>query len=116
MQSNSSVDHFQYYNNMADKNIKGLACELKAQLRFAKQSNLLVFIPVGGLGPVDIVTLDKNTGQFQAYDVKALNRRKKGIQFTNKFGKRVRRSPGSKITRPLTSLQRKHGVRIIYED
>lgn len=101
---------------MAAKNIKGLTCELKAQLRFAKQSNLLVFIPVGGLGPVDLVTLDKDTGAFQAYDVKALNRRKKGVKFTNKFGKKIRRNPGSKISRPLTSLQRKLGVKIIYED
>ena len=106
MQSNSDVDHFQYYNNMADKNIKGLACEPKARCAFAKQSNLLVFVPVGGLGRVDIVTLDKNTGKFQAYDVKALNRRKKGIQFTNKFGKKVRRSPGSKITQTFVSLQK----------
>ena len=101
---------------MAAKNIKGLTCELKAQLRFAKQSNLLVFIPIGGLGPVDLVTLDKLTGAFQAYDVKALNRRKKGINFTNRFGKKVRRNPRSKISRPLTSLQKKLGVKIIYED
>jgi monoamine oxidase len=101
---------------MAAKNIKGLTCELKAQLRFAKQSNLLVFIPLGGLGPIDLVTLDKTTGTFQAYDVKALNRRKKGIKFTNRFGEKVRRSSGGKITRPLTSLQKKLGVKIIYED
>ena len=75
-----------------------------------------MFIPIGGLGPVDLVTLDKLTGSYQAYDVKALNRRKKGIKFTNKFGKKVRRNPGSKISRPLTSLQRKLGVKIIYED
>lgn len=101
---------------MAAKNIKGLTCELKAQLRFAKQSNLLVFIPLGGLGPVDLVTLDKNTGQFKAYDVKALNRRIKGTTFINKFGNKVRRNGGTKISRPLTSLQRKLGVKIIYED
>jgi hypothetical protein len=101
---------------MAAKNIKGLVCELKAQLRFAKQSNLLVFIPLGGLGPVDLVTLDKNTGKFRAYDVKALNRRIKGTTFINKHGNKVRRNGGSKISRPLTSLQRKLGVKIIYED
>ena len=34
----------------------------------------------------------------------------------NKFGNKVRRNGGTKISRPLTSLQRKLGVKIIYED
>lgn len=101
---------------MAAKNIKGLVCELKAQIKFANNPDLIVFIPLGGLGPIDLVTINKKTGEYQSYDVKALNRRKKGIKFTNRLGQKVRRNPGGKITRPLTSLQRKLGVKIIYED
>ena len=40
------------------KAITGLTSELTAQLRLAKDPNLIVFTPVGGLGPVDIVTLN----------------------------------------------------------
>ena len=34
------------------KAITGLTSELTAQLRLAKDPNLIVFTPVGGLGPV----------------------------------------------------------------
>ena len=44
------------------KAVTGLTSELSAQLRLAKDPNLIVFIPVGGLGPVDIVTLNMTTG------------------------------------------------------
>ena len=59
------------------KAITGLTSELSAQLRFAKDPNLIVFTPVGGLGPVDIVTLNMTTGEYTAYDVKSKNYRKK---------------------------------------
>ncbi len=101
---------------MAAKNIKGLVCELKAQTKFANNPDLIVFIPLGGLGPVDMVTLNKKTGEYKSYDVKALNRRIKGTTFVNRLGQKVRRNGGTKISRPLTSLQRKLGVKIIYED
>ena len=52
------------------KAVTGLTSELSAQLRLAKDPNLIVFIPVGGLGPVDIVTLNMTTGEYTAYDVK----------------------------------------------
>ena len=61
------------------KAITGLTSELKAQLRLAKDPNLLVFTPVGGLGPVDIVTLNMTTGEYNAYDVKSKNYRKVDI-------------------------------------
>jgi hypothetical protein len=50
---------------------------LKAQLDLAKDPNILVFTPLGGLGPVDIVTLNMTTGEYTAYDVKTKNYRKK---------------------------------------
>ena len=58
------------------KAVTGLTSELKAQLRLAEDPNLIVFAPVGGLGPVDIVTLNMTTGEYNAYDVKSKNYRK----------------------------------------
>ena len=52
------------------KAVAGLINELAAQLDFAKDPNILVFTPLGGLGPVDIVTLNMTTGEYTAYDVK----------------------------------------------
>ena len=63
-------------SNRRVKAITGLTSELKAQLRLAEDPNLLVFTPVGGLGPVDIVTLNMTTGEYTAYDVKSKNYRK----------------------------------------
>ena len=100
---------------MAAKNIKGLVCELKAQTRLSKNSDLIVFVPLGGLGPVDIVTLNKRKGEYKGYDVKAFAKRKLGVKFKNKFGKMVRRSPGGRINRGLTKLQKKLKIEIIYE-
>jgi len=92
---------------MAIKNQKGLVCELKAQARLADNKDLLVFIPVGGIGPVDIVTLNKKTGEFQAYDVKTISKRKKQT---------YRCRPGDKIHRKLTDKQKKMGVKLLYVD
>ena len=59
------------------KAVIGLINELAAQLDFAKDPNILVFTPLGGLGPIDIVTLNMTTGEYTAYDVKTKNFRKK---------------------------------------
>ena len=59
------------------KAVTGLVNELAAQLDLAKDPNILVFLPLGGLGPVDIVTLNMTTGEYTAYDVKSKNYRKK---------------------------------------
>ena len=66
-------------NGMArrKKAVAGLTSELAAQLDFAKDPNILVFTPLGGLGPIDIVTLNMTTGKYTAYDVKSKNYRKK---------------------------------------
>lgn len=53
------------------------------------------------------MTLNKRTGEYKGYDVKAFAKRKLGVKFKNKFGKMVRRSPGGRINRGLTKLQKK---------
>ena len=98
---------------MANRNTQtvGLTCELKVQARLAKDPNTIVFTPVGGLGPVDIVTLDLTTGKFQSYDVKAKNYRKKN--YTHKDGY-TRQRIGSFIHRSPTKEQKKLNIKIIY--
>ena len=59
------------------KAITGLVSEMKVQIELAEDPNLLVFTPLGGLGPVDIVTLNMSTGEYIGYDVKSKNYRKK---------------------------------------
>ena len=93
------------------KAITGLTSELSAQLRLAKDPNLIVFTPVGGLGPVDIVTLNMQTNEYTAYDVKTKNYR--GKDYTPKDGYK-RNSKGSLINRQTTAEQKKLKVKIIY--
>ena len=99
---------------MANRNTQtvGLTCELKVQARLAEDPNIIVFTPIGGLGPVDIVTLDLTTGEFQSYDVKAKNYRKKN--YTHKDGY-TRQRIGSFIHRSPTKEQKKLNIKIIYE-
>ena len=77
----------------------GLYNELIAQAKFAKDPNKIVFVPAMGKGPIDMVVLDINTGEYQAYDVKASNYRK--IKKTM-------------IYRGLTEEQKKLKVQIYY--
>ena len=93
------------------KAVAGLINELAAQLKFAKDPNILVFTPLGGLGPVDIVTLNMSTGEYTCYDVKSKNYRKK--DYTSKDGYK-RNSTGSLIHRNTTKEQKKLKVKIIY--
>ena len=99
--------------NRRKKAVTGLTSELKAQLRLAEDPNLIVFAPVGGLGPVDIVTLNMTTGEYSAYDVKSKNYRKVD-SYTAKDGYK-RNLKGSFICRGTTKEQKKLNVRIIYE-
>ena len=78
----------------------GLSNELLAQAKFAKDPDLIVFVPVGGTGPIDILTLNIKTGEYQGYDVKTRNYRK----------------DGSKINRPRTREQKRLGVKIFNFD
>ena len=93
------------------KSVTGLVNELAAQLDFAKDPNILVFTPLGGLGPIDIVTLNMTTGEYTAYDVKSKNYRKKDS--TPKDGYK-RNTKGSLINRQTTIEQKKLKVKIIY--
>ena len=93
------------------KSVTGLVNELAAQLDFAKDPNILVFTPLGGLGPIDIVTLNMTTGEYTAYDVKSKNYRKKDN--TPKDGYK-RNTKGSLINRQTTIEQKKLKVKIIY--
>ena len=93
------------------KAITGLTSELSAQLRLAKDPNLIVFTPVGGLGPVDIVTLNMTTGEYTAYDVKTKNYRKQDYKAKDGY---KRNSTGSLINRNATKEQKKLKVKIIY--
>ena len=95
------------------KAIVGLTTELTAQLRLAKDPNILVFTPLGGLGPIDIVTLNMTTGEYTAYDVKSKNYRKVD-SYTAPDGYK-RNLKGSFISRGTTKEQKKLNVRIIYE-
>ena len=95
------------------KAIVGLTTELAAQLRLAKDPNLLVFVPLGGLGPVDIVTLNMTTGEYTAYDVKSKNYRKVESYIAPDGYKRNLK--GSFISTGVSKEQKKLGVKIIYE-
>ena len=95
------------------KAVTGLINELAAQLDLAKDPNILVFTPLGGLGPVDIVTLNMTTGEYNAYDVKSKNYRK-ADSYVEPDGYK-RNLKGSFICRGTTKEQKKLNVRIIYE-
>ena len=102
-----------FLNGMArrKKAVTGLVNELAAQLDLAKDPNILVFLPLGGLGPIDIVTLNMTTGEYTAYDVKSKNYRKKNS--TPKDGYK-RNTKGSLINRQTTIEQKKLKVKILY--
>ena len=93
------------------KAITGLLSEMKAQIELAKDPNILVFTPLGGLGPVDIVTLNMTTGEYTAYDVKTKNFRKKDHTPSDGY---KRNTKGSLINRQTTNEQKKIKVKIIY--
>jgi len=100
-------------NNRRKTAITGLTSELTAQLRLAQDPNLIVFAPVGGLGPIDIVTLNMTTGEYTAYDVKSKNYRKVD-SYLAKDGYR-RKLKGKFINRHTTKEQKRLNVKIIYE-
>ena len=93
-------------------NIAGLTQELRVQLRLADNPNMIVFTPLGGNGPVDIVTLDLTTGEYQGYDVKSKNYRKNESKSIPKDGYK-RNMKGTFIARGRTKEQIKLKVKII---
>lgn len=93
------------------KAVAGLINELVAQLSLAKDPNILVFTPLGGLGPIDIITLNMSTGEYNAYDVKSKNYRKTNHTFKDGY---KRKTKGSLINRKTTDEQKKLKVKILY--
>jgi len=93
------------------RTIDGIVAELEVQAELTKNPNLLVFVPLMGLGLVDIVTLNRETGEFKAYDVKARSIRKS--DYLAKDGS-IRRLKGKTILRPRSEEQKRLGVEIIY--
>tara|TARA_Y100001970_G_C13839570_1_gene653787 strand:- start:122 stop:421 length:300 start_codon:yes stop_codon:yes gene_type:complete len=93
------------------KAVKGLESELLVQLKLAKDPNIIVFTPLGGLGPIDLITLNLTTGEYTAYDVKTKNFRFK--DYIGKDGYK-RNTKGSLIYRQTTKEQKKLKVKIIY--
>ncbi len=55
---------------------KGLVSEALAQAHFAKDPNLIVFTALGGVGPIDIITYNTKTKEYNNYDVKTVSYRK----------------------------------------
>ena len=96
------------------KAVTGLISEMKAQIELAKDPNILVFTPLCGFGPVDIVTLNMTTGEYTSYDVKSKNYRKSESKSIPKDGYK-RNMKGTFITRATTPEQKRLKVKIIYE-
>jgi len=85
---------------------KGVLSEIIAQAHFAKDPDLLVFIPLCGVGPVDIVTYNIKTKQYTNYDVKTESFRLSNTKYGNKNKDRINRSPNVR--------QKELNVKILY--
>ena len=87
------------------KSDKGLVSEALAQAHFASDPNLIVFTALGGVGPIDIVTYNIKTKQYNNYDVKTVSYRKSN-SYQNKKNDRINRTPSAK--------QKDMNVKIVY--
>lgn len=90
---------------MHKKQRKGIVSELLAYAYLAKNPNIIVFKPIGGVGPIDIVTYNIKTKEYTNYDVKTVSLRKKPTHRC-KAGSRINRSPSQR--------QKELSVKIIY--
>ena len=88
------------------KSDKGLVSEALAQAYFAKDPNLIVFTALGGVGPIDICTLNTKTNEYTNYDVKTVSYRKSATKYAHKKNDRINRSP--------SKLQQAMNVKIVY--
>lgn len=93
---------------------KGILSELTAVAHFVKNKDNMVFLPLMGLGFIDILVLNKKTGEISFYDVKFGTRRKR--DWVSKTKIKYRNRIGQLIYRPSKPIQSKLGVRIIYVD
>ena len=94
---------------------KGILTELKAQEHFVKDPDNMIFIPWGGLGCVDLVVINKRSGEIKLYDVKFASKRESVYRY-KKENNRIMGRVGDLIGRKLKPLQKKLGVQIIYFD
>lgn len=90
---------------MNGKHRKGVVSQLFAYAYLAKKPNIIVFTPLDGVGPIDIVTYNTKTKEYNNYDVKSVSYRKKQT-YRCKAGSRINRSPSKR--------QRELKVKIIY--
>ena len=90
---------------MNRKQVKGIRSQLLAQSYLAKQPNTIVFTPLDGVGPIDIVTYNIKTKEYNNYDVKTVSLRKNQTHRC-KVGSRINRTPSKK--------QKELNVKIIY--
>ena len=61
---------------MALSNVRGLCAELTALAYLANDPNILCFTAAYGLGPIDIISLNRTTGERRYFDVKYQSQRK----------------------------------------
>jgi len=90
---------------MNRKHRKGIVSQLIAYAHLAKQENTIVFTPLDGVGPIDIVTYNIKTKEYTNYDVKTVSLRKNQT-YGCKVGSRINRTPSKK--------QKELNVKIIY--
>nr|BAR32200.1 hypothetical protein [uncultured Mediterranean phage uvMED] len=81
------------------KHRKGIVSQLIAQSYLAKQEDIIVFTPLDGLGPIDIITYNTKTKEYKKYDVKT-------VSFRQQHGTMINRSP--------TQQQKDLDVEILY--
>ena len=81
------------------RNSLGLLAELRAAQWLVEQG-FWTFIPVGGVGPIDLIAVSK-TGKIHLFDVKHAARRS---------------GSGYIINRSLTTFQKLIGVKLLYVD
>jgi hypothetical protein len=85
---------------------KGVLSETIAQSYFAKDPNLLIFTPLCGVGPIDIITYNIKTKEYNNYDVKTESFRLSNTKYGNKNKDRINRTPNKR--------QKNLNVKIVY--
>ena len=90
---------------MNHKQKKGIRSQLLAYNYLLKQPNNIVFSPLDGVGPIDIIVFNTKTKEYTNYDVKTVSLRKKPTH---------RCKAGSRINRTPSKRQKELSVKIIY--
>lgn len=85
---------------------KGVLSEILAQSHFARDPDLLIFIPLCGVGPVDLITYNIKTKEYTNYDVKTESFRISNTKYAHKRNDRINRAPNKR--------QKDLNVKILY--